>query len=199
MFSFVKMSTEKPKTKNNFSNRLAKANDGLCKLLLIIVLVFILAAVLLLFAMWVTTSNRLDYFEFRVTMTEKRVRPPVATEDLIDPAPFLFGEFNIDRTQLEVRWKLYEALGSGLPHKPASLDIRGPLRQKDVRIDVAPVVLGLGLGKDSHGRYAGRLDIEGGLAVDILKHSYLYYISISDSHGREIARDRLDKVSTSLL
>ena len=197
-------------TGDSFLDRLKQADSGLCKFFLLITLVFIVAGLLLVAVMWISTSNRLNYYEFAVTMTEKRVRPPVPPEDLIIPAPFLYGEFDIDETQSEVRWKIYHQFGDGLPHPPGSLDIRGPLKQgkdgdgdddddDDYRGNVAPVVIGLGLGKDSKGRYSGILDIEEKLLVDILQRRYVYYISMSDTHGREIARDLLTKVSTSLV
>lgn len=172
-------------------------NSGCIKIGLLATLAGLIIFSILLGVMWLTTSNRMNYHRFSVMATEARVRPPVADNDLLEPASYAFGEFNIDYTQLEVRWKLYDVLGKVAPDGPLpapleSIDIHGPLSQSHV--DNAPTVLALGIGKDSRGRFSGRIEIEGDLATDILRRSYLYYISFTLEGGREVARDSLDKM-----
>jgi len=188
-----------PKRTSALNGCIKKLNDGgdmvgCCRLVTLVGGLFVVAALVILVSMWLSTTNRLNYHRFSITATEHRVRPYVADAELIEPAPYVFGELSIDLTQLEVRWRLYNVLGSGLPSPVTSLDIRGPLSQS--RPDVAPVALALGIGKDSHGRYAGIVDIDAELATHMLRASYLYYVSMSDATGREIVRDSIDKSRT---
>lgn len=195
-----KANNGKEERKNSFFAKVSSIDTGLCKFLILVSGIFFLASILLLGSMWLTTVNRLNYVEFHVTMTEKRVRPIVPADQLIQPPPFATGEVVIDYTQLEVRWDILHQFGDGLPSPVSSLDIRGPISQKneDEISDVAPVLVGLGLGKHRN-RYRGVLDIENKIVTSILKRPNLYYVSFSDETGREIARDSLDKINTSLL
>lgn len=163
---------------------------GCCQLLLIVFLVFVAVGLLSLTAMVFSLYNRVNYYRYSIKATEFEVRPHVNASDRIYPPPFAHGYIDVDDTQFEVRWKLRDALGSGLPNPLASLDIRGPLNGKHA--DVAPVVLALGLHK-KHNNFEDKMDIEQDFARHLVRNSADFYISFSDSTGREIARDYLNK------
>jgi len=164
---------------------------GCCILTLIVTVVIVVLSLIVLGAMWFTTYDRLNVYRYTITATEHRVLPHVNDSALIEPPPRILGEVDLDYVQFELRWRFLDALGGGLPSPVASLDIRGPLDGKHP--EVAPVVIGLGLGK-KHGYFAGIIDIEGELATQIVRRANLYYVSLSDTTGREIARDNMDKM-----
>ena len=164
---------------------------GCCILTLLVTLVIVVLSLIILGVMWFTTYDRLNVYRYTITATEHRVLPYVNDSALIDPPPRVIGEVDLDYVQFELRWRFLDALGDGLPAPLASIDIRGPLSTK--HSEVAPVIIGLGLGK-KHGYFAGIIDIEGELATQIVRRANLYYVSFSDTNGREIARDNMDKM-----
>ena len=110
------------------------------------------------------------------------------TTPWLEPPPLSYGVFAIDYRQSEVRWKLYDVLGSAVTL--GDIAIRGPLRHDSPY--VAPVVIGLGTSKDANGhRFEGVLDITPKLAADIIERPYAYYIAFENTSGYEVARDPL--------
>lgn len=179
----------------NLIARLRDVDSGACRFFILLGFVLLFSCTVLLSATWITTTNEIDQRQFTLAITPKKVLPRIAAEDLPDPLPFATGEITFDCTQREVSWKIYHSLGDGLTSPLASIDVRGPLRQNGDDFDnVAPVVIGLGLGEDRKNRFSGTLDIEEKVVRRIVRDPYLYYVALSDEAGAEIARDSLDKM-----
>ena len=114
--------------------------------------------------------------------------------ELLEPPPFSYGIVIIDIGQLELRWKLFDVLGSAVTL--ASIDIRGPTTHTEPY--VGPVALALGL-QQTHGKFAGVEDVSAKLLYDMLDKPYAYYVSFADDTGREVIRDALTKTCYSNL
>lgn len=176
--------------------------DGIRPCLTVTAIFLVVALIVWTFysnVLWAATRNRLDYHRYCIDANEHRVLPPRNVSTLIEPPPFSYGYWALDYAQREVRWKLFDLIGTPPVNITiGSIDLRGPLRSSSPY--VGEVAFAMGTQKDHHNRYfQGVEDISGRLATDIIERPYAYYISFQDLNGYEVARDSLTKTCYSNL